>query len=149
MSELFIIINYFQTGFFWCPIVTTFKTAKKFLFSWDLRVAAILTVTIYVGLYVWTWSWKWLPTPVFLPGESDEVSLAGYRQQCHKESDMTEVTEHSYMWILHQSLNSSLLENKFSSADDCICFGLNLYNSVKCSTLPSIASYEFPVFCKI
>ena len=53
------------------------------------------------------------------------------------------------MWALHQSLNSSLLENKFSSADDFICFALNLDNSVKGSTLLSITSYEFLMFCKI
>ena len=36
------------------------------------------------------------PTPVLLPGESHgQGSLAGYSPQDRKESDMTEVTEHS------------------------------------------------------
>ena len=35
-------------------------------------------------------------SPVFLPGESHgQRSLAGYSPWGHKESDMTEVTEHS------------------------------------------------------
>ena len=37
------------------------------------------------------------PTPVFLPGESHEQrSLAGYSPWGHKESDMTEATEHEH-----------------------------------------------------
>ena len=41
------------------------------------------------------WRRKWLPTPVFLPRKSHEQrTLAGYRPESHKESDMTEVTEH-------------------------------------------------------
>ena len=36
------------------------------------------------------------PTPVFLPGEScGQRSLVGYNPWGHKESDTTEVTEHS------------------------------------------------------
>ena len=35
----------------------------------------------------------WQSPPVFLPAESQgQRSLAGYRPQRHKESDMTEVT---------------------------------------------------------
>ena len=42
------------------------------------------------------WSRKWKPTPVFLPGESHaQRSLAGYSPWGIKESDMTEVTQHS------------------------------------------------------
>ena len=33
---------------------------------------------------------EWLPTPVFLPGEFHEQSLAGYSPWGHKESDTTE-----------------------------------------------------------
>ena len=37
------------------------------------------------------WRREWLPTPVFLPGESQgRRSLASYSPQCHKESDTTE-----------------------------------------------------------
>ena len=36
------------------------------------------------------------PTPVFLPGKSHRLrSLVGYHPWSHKESDMTEVTEHT------------------------------------------------------
>ena len=43
--------------------------------------------------------------PVFLPGESHgQRSLAGYRPQGHKESDMTEVTWHAEREILEISL---------------------------------------------
>ena len=38
----------------------------------------------------------WQPTPVFLPGESHgQRSLVGYGPQGHKESDMTEATDHA------------------------------------------------------
>ena len=37
------------------------------------------------------WRRKWQPTPLFLPGESHgQRRLAGYSQQCHKESGTTE-----------------------------------------------------------
>ena len=39
--------------------------------------------------------WTWQPTPIFLPGESHgQRSLTGYSSQGHKESAITEVTEH-------------------------------------------------------
>ena len=42
------------------------------------------------------WRKEWLPTPVFLPGEScGQRSLVGYSPRDHKESDMTEATEHA------------------------------------------------------
>ena len=42
------------------------------------------------------WRRKWLPTPVFLPGEfHGQRSLAGYSPWGHKESDTTEVTDHT------------------------------------------------------
>ena len=38
----------------------------------------------------------WQPSPVILPGESHgQGSLTGYGPWGHKESDMTEVTEHT------------------------------------------------------
>ena len=44
-----------------------------------------------VGKFPWRRAWQ--PTPVFLPGESQEQrSLAGYSPQGHKESDRTEAT---------------------------------------------------------
>ena len=42
------------------------------------------------------WRRSWQPTPIFLPGESHgQRSLAGYSPWGHKESDMTEATEHA------------------------------------------------------
>ena len=42
------------------------------------------------------WRRAWQPTPIFLPGESHGWrSLAGYSPQSGKESDTTEVTEHT------------------------------------------------------
>ena len=42
------------------------------------------------------WRTAWQPTPVFLPGESHgQRSLAGYGPVGHKESDTTEMTEHT------------------------------------------------------
>ena len=44
------------------------------------------------------WRRKWEPTPVFLPGEfHGQRSLVGYGPWDHKESDMTNVTEHTGM----------------------------------------------------
>ena len=42
------------------------------------------------------WRRKWQPIAVFLPGECHgQSSLVGYSTWGHKESDMTEVTEHT------------------------------------------------------
>ena len=42
------------------------------------------------------WRREWLPTPVFLPGKSHgQRSLVGYSLWGRKESDTTEVTEHT------------------------------------------------------
>ena len=42
------------------------------------------------------WRRAWQPIPVFSPGESDgQRSLAGCSPWGHKESNMTEATEHS------------------------------------------------------
>ena len=47
----------------------------------------------WVGKIPWRKAWQ--TTPVFLPGESHgHRSLAKYNSQSHKESDMTEATEH-------------------------------------------------------
>ena len=43
------------------------------------------------------WRRAWQPTPVFLPGESHgQRSLAGYSPWGRKQSDMTELTEHTH-----------------------------------------------------
>ena len=49
---------------------------------------------LWVGKIPWRRAWQ--PTAVFLPGESHgQRSLVGYSPRGHKESDMTEVTEHA------------------------------------------------------
>ena len=51
------------------------------------------------------WRRDWIPTPVFLPGESDgHRSLVGYSSWGHKESDTTE-------WLtffMNQSVSQSV-----------------------------------------
>ena len=48
----------------------------------------------WVGKIPWRRSWQ--PTPVFLPAESyGQRSLVDYSPWGHKESDMTEVTQHT------------------------------------------------------
>ena len=43
------------------------------------------------------WRSDWLPTPVFLPGESNrQRSLAGYPLKGHKESDVSEWLTHTH-----------------------------------------------------
>ena len=49
------------------------------------------------------WKKAWHPTPVSLPGESHgQMSWAGYSPRGHKESDMTEVTQHTRSQTLAQ-----------------------------------------------
>ena len=51
------------------------------------------------------WKRKWQPTPVFLQGESHgQRSLVGYSPRGHKESDMTEVSSHTYALYTHLAL---------------------------------------------
>ena len=46
---------------------------------------------------------KWQPTSVFLPGESHgQRSLAGYSPWGHKQSDRTEMTEHTQKQMSYQ-----------------------------------------------
>ena len=55
------------------------------------------------------WGRKRQPTLVFLPGKSHgQKSLAGYGPQGHKESEMTEATQHSEHWGACIFLNYSL-----------------------------------------
>ena len=47
------------------------------------------------------WRRAWQATPVFLPSESHgQRSLAGYSPVGHKESDMTEATEHTHTFLI-------------------------------------------------
>ena len=52
--------------------------------------------------WVWKISWRraWQPTPVFLPGKSHgHRSLVDYSPWGHKESDTTEVTENTHIYV--------------------------------------------------
>ena len=59
----------------------------------------------WVGKILWRRAWQ--PAPVFLPGESHgQRSLVGYSPPGHKESGMTEASEHIHMYRSHQLFNS-------------------------------------------
>ena len=51
------------------------------------------------------WRREWLPTPGFLPGRSQgQRSLVGVSPWDHKESDMTEMTQHASFLLLLLSI---------------------------------------------
>ena len=57
----------------------------------------------WVQFLVWKISWRkaWQLTSVFLPGEPHgQRSLVGYSPRGHKESDITEVTEHAVIEMI-------------------------------------------------
>ena len=61
--------------------------------SYECRRRKRLGFGPWDGMIPWRRSWQ--PTPVFLPGESHgQSNLVGYSSWDHKESDITEVTEH-------------------------------------------------------
>ena len=54
------------------------------------------------------WRRAWQPTPVFLLGKSHrQRSLAGYHPQGRKESDTTEVTQHTCTISVIRTLHST------------------------------------------
>ena len=54
------------------------------------------------------WRSAWQPTPIFLPGGSHgQRSLADYSPQSHKESDMTEVTQHAHATVKMPALSEA------------------------------------------
>ena len=65
-----------------------------------------LNRTLLVYRPLEAWERKWQPTLVFLPGEFHiQRSLVGYSPWGHKESDMTEATEHTISLELATSKN--------------------------------------------
>ena len=77
-----------------CTLQFTFSTTAKH-FPWWLRQQRICLQCRRPGFDPWAgkmpWRRRWLPTPVFLPGESNEQrSLVGYSPWDNKESDTTE-----------------------------------------------------------
>ena len=68
------------------------------------------------------WRREWLPTPVFLPRESHgQRSLAGYSPQGCKESDMTEVTQHTCYTFFRFCKSKSISRSVMS---DSVTYGL-------------------------
>ena len=65
------------------------------------------------------WRREWLPTPVFLPGESHgQRRLVGYSPEGCKESDTTDVTEHTRT---HQGAQALLSLPLLPSSFFCFC----------------------------
>ena len=80
----------------------------------DLRDMSLIPV-FPVGKIPWRRAWQ--PTPVFLPGEAyGQRSLAGYRPQGCKESDMTEATAHNHTSI-HARVASRQSKTGWQGAD--------------------------------
>ena len=69
-------------------------------------VCVCVCVCVCVYIYKCTgvpWRRAWQPIPVFLPGESHgQRSLSGYSPWGGKESDTTEVTEHTQQFLLSE-----------------------------------------------
>ena len=64
----------------------------------------------WVGKILWRTAWQ--PTLVFLPRESHgQKSLEGYSPQGHKESDTTEVTEHTGTRVNKCRVSHSVISN--------------------------------------
>ena len=54
----------------------------------------------FTHFILYHWRRKWQPTSVFLPEESHgQRSLEGHGPRGHRESDTTEMTEHTYTYI--------------------------------------------------
>ena len=84
----------------------------------------------WVGQIPWRRAWQ--PTPIFLPGESHgQRSLEGYSPWGHRESDMTEATQHAptvyvTVWMLYLNKNTKSNINKFFK-QFYVFLPLNLY----------------------
>ena len=79
------------------------------------------------GFHLWArkipWRRSWQLTPVFLPGESHgQRSLAGCSPRGHKESDMTEATQHSNLFfaltVLGRESTNCLFATHFNLQSD-------------------------------
>ena len=81
----------------WTRISYVSCIGRWVLYRWATREAhGFIYQNLSGKLPYFVWSEKWQPTPVFLPGESHgRRSLMGYSPWGRKESEMTQVTEHS------------------------------------------------------
>ena len=99
--------------------------------------------------WVWKIPWrrKWQPTPGFLPRESQgQRSLVGYSPSGSKESDTTEVIQHTCKWKaeksvdLHQPMNDPW--KKIIYPQDCRDFSVEATISNKhCDDSASFPKY--------
>ena len=65
-----------------------------------------LHFTPFTHFILYRWRREWQPTPVFLPGESHgQRSLAGHGPWGGRESDTTEVTEHTFTSLAYFQKN--------------------------------------------
>ena len=107
------------------------------------------------------WRRKWQPTPIFLPGESHGLmSLGNYSPWGHKESAMTEVTEHSWKHRGPHTAKANLRKKNgvgginlsdfriyykfwFVSLNICFCFVVRLgYSSFSLQFSHSVVSHS-------
>ena len=85
----------------------------------------------WVGQIPWRRAWQ--PIPIFLPGESHgQRSLESYSPWGHRESDMTEATQHAPtvyvpVWMLYLNKNIKSNINKFLFKQFYVFPPLNLY----------------------
>ena len=78
-------------------------SSRRHIYMYMCVCVCVYIHIIYICIYILK---TWQPTPVFLPGESHgQRSLVDYSPWGRKESDMTEVTEHTctHIYICSQS----------------------------------------------
>ena len=75
------------------------------------------------------WRRKWQPTPVFLPGESQERgSLMGCRLWGHTEQDTTEVTQQQQLFITAQT-------HTYVCVCVCVCVYIYICSDIYCCVI--------------
>ena len=80
----------------------------------------------WVGKIPWRRAWQ--PIPLFVPEESHgQKSLVGYSPLNHKESDTTEVTQHTHIQLFQHRLWKGLIFYPQSCFCTCIKIQLTIF----------------------